>query len=847
MAFDTSPIDGAFEELKKICAGVCGLDGSLATEADTRLNLIDPVLKLLGWMPGQIQCERTQDALRVDYILRTVSSTAVVEAKRESVLFDLGQTDGPRKYSLNSIYLKSGTAGKAVAQVKEYAQELGIGLAVATNGLQWVVFLASRNDGVPPNKGFAYVFRSLEDLLEPKTFKLFYELLSKRSVQMNSYKAHFEVAEQLLRSPKPPSAQRLVDSRRGNDQKRMGSGLAEALAPVLEELFLNLSKEREREIVRNCFVTTKESVEADNRLERLITEITNRIQPLDTRSASDNKLTEVVEQSIEAVGSQTVLLIGHMGAGKSTFLDRFFEVVLPSQLKKKVLLVRIDLENAQPNPIEFTPFLHREFISELKRVAFKSEAPDFDDLRGAFNSLYEKRKRGEFKYLYQTNQGEFNTAFGKMLLDMEEHHQEEYIRELLKYCNVHLGKLVCVVMDNVDHHEDDIQTRAFLSSKWINGLGKVLCLLPLRDTTYWQASTDGPFHARNQTTLYLPRPPLADVLRARFKYAELQLDDLEENKPIVITSLKGFRVKAANAKQLFQCFHKLFGREIKPNLIIRGLSGGNIREALRLFYVCMTSPHMNIDRLLAAYLSDGQFRLNQRDMTSFEKAAIFGDWHCYKQERSKTIANLFCFPRQFNNTPVMGLRVLERLYDLKTDSTQSHIKGFENIENLMKYFESMGIPLETTDRAILSLINARLIEPYNLSVLTEFGGLESTEKVKSVAISDAGRLHRYWARRSFVYGLAMLEDTDIYDDTVFGDLTDLSLRRQEAFRKKDYGEVKSVESQLSLVARRYLASRDAEFVEVPTLDIYSSQSRLLNVVLNWTATDSDEAEQLQYA
>ena len=607
----------------------------------------------------------------------------------------------------------------------------------------------------------------------------------------------------------------------------------------MNELFLNLSKDKEKEIIRHCFVTTKNSIEADAKLERLLTEITDKIRTVDTREGSDVRLTQVVQDSIEASISQTVLIVGHIGAGKSTYLDRFFELVLPSQLKKKTIVVRLDLEHAQPNPREFTDYLHREFIKALKFACFKTDHPEFEKLSGAFSSFYDKRKKGEYKYLYKSDLSAFNTEFGKSLLEMEEKNHEQYIRELLSYCNLNLGRLVCVVLDNVDHHENEIQTRAFLSAKWLSGLGKMLCILPLRDSTYWQASVDGPFHTRNQTTLYLPRPPLADVLQARFKYAELQLDDLEKKNPIVINSLHGFRVKVNNAKQLFQCFHRMFGRELKPNLIIRGLSGGNIREALRIFYSCITSPHMNLDRLLAAYLCDGNFRLDQKDLRGFEKAAILGDWQCYKSERNRTVPNLLCFPKLFDNSPLMGLRVLERLYDLRADS-QAQAKGFETLEDLVAFFELMAVPPEITDRTILALINSKLVEPYNLSVLTEHSGLSSTQNVHSIAISDSGRLLRYWARRSSIYGLEMIQDMEVYDEAMFNDLLQAHILRFEGFSRKNYVQSKDAEKTLNLLSRQYLGARDKDFISVPADPIFSTQTKLDSFLLNWTSGDDDD-------
>lgn len=112
-------------------------------EADTRVNLIDPRLNRAGWTRSQVTREHyyrpdyqytagrvilrgdraeRQPPRRVDYLLRYTDSfpIAVVEAKEEG---------------------KSALSG--LQQVKDYARELGLAFAFATNGheiIEWDVF-----------------------------------------------------------------------------------------------------------------------------------------------------------------------------------------------------------------------------------------------------------------------------------------------------------------------------------------------------------------------------------------------------------------------------------------------------------------------------------------------------------------------------------------------------------------------------------------------------------------------------------------------------------------------------------------------------------------------------------
>lgn len=112
-------------------------------EADTRANLIDPRLNIAGWTRSQVTREHfyrpdhvytagrivlrgdkaeRQTPRRVDYLLRYTDSfpIAVVEAKEEG---------------------KEAISG--LQQAKEYAHDLGVAFAYATNGrdiIEWDAF-----------------------------------------------------------------------------------------------------------------------------------------------------------------------------------------------------------------------------------------------------------------------------------------------------------------------------------------------------------------------------------------------------------------------------------------------------------------------------------------------------------------------------------------------------------------------------------------------------------------------------------------------------------------------------------------------------------------------------------
>lgn len=831
---EKAEIEVAYAALMKIKELMAGIDLSAETEADARLKLIDPILQqVLGWQPGQIKCEVSMDNTRLDYLLVAATGGAIVEAKRPALTFDLeAAAGGKRQYPLNGVVLRSGYTGECISQAKGYAQQHGINLAVATNGLQWVIFLASREDGVAPDKGFAFVFRSLDDILDPDRFREFYGLLSKQAVMSQSFKTAFYKAEGRLRVPGEVQATRLVAAMRGGDQRKRTSPIATALDPVIQQLFISMSPEREREIIRECFVTTKESQEADTRLQRLLDEVSEGIEKLDTRGSQDKRLQEEIEKGIEVPDSRTVVLIGQIGAGKSTYLDRFFSDVLSNELRKKVLRVTIDLEKARPDQETFAQFLRAETIRAIEIEAFGSEYPTFEDLKGAFFPLYQQLARGRAKPLSQAEQ---ELLFANTLEEMKVSREEEYLRHLLAHCNGRLARLPVVIYDNVDHHSDELQTVTFQHSQWVGGLGRVFSILPVRDSTYWQASAEGPFHTHTHVSLYLPRPPLDQVLGRRFKYAELQIDELMAGKQVTLTSLHGIKVVGVEPKQLFQVLYKLFSRERYPNFLLRSLSGGNIREALMLFHQMITSPHIPFDKLIAAYLTQANYRLNLIDKSHFDKAVMLGSWGRFKQERSRLVTNLLCFPRILNVSPLLGMRILERLYDLRAEVHSRAGKGFETVRALLDYFEGMGVARGITEQCITEMVEKKLLEPYDISILTSQPQGITSDQLEFVCLSQSGRLHRYWTRDSRSYGMEMIFDMTIFDEDTASELQDLQLRRLEAWNKKDWGTSDALLSQIIEVSSKHLTQRDRDHVTVPALDpLFASQRLVTARLFDWS-------------
>ncbi len=151
-------------------------------EATTRLHLIDEILfECLGWdKRSDCIAEETHDGTYADFTLLCPRRMIIVEAKKEGIYFEIPSNYGNRDYKLLTLFKDIPDLGKAILQVSSYCQDRGVPIAIITNGYQYISFIGSRQDGLPPLDGNAIVFESLEEIV--KNFAQFWKIFSKPGI-----------------------------------------------------------------------------------------------------------------------------------------------------------------------------------------------------------------------------------------------------------------------------------------------------------------------------------------------------------------------------------------------------------------------------------------------------------------------------------------------------------------------------------------------------------------------------------------------------------------------------------------------------------------------------------------
>ncbi|GAG95336.1 unnamed protein product, partial [marine sediment metagenome] len=258
-------------------------------------------------------------------------------------------------------------------------------------------------------------------------FATFFDLFSKVGILDELYKVRFNEAEGLSVN----SLERLYKVIEEKQVKLLKkSKFSSDMDQIFAEFFGSISDENDREMLAKCFVETKESKETDINLQKISRNLLNQIEVVS--SGKGEELQKQIRFAIETRRGEFVLIIGNKGAGKSTFIDRFFNLILDTDLQKKSLVIMIDLANSSGDSNTIVKWLLESLKDKLESTLFKDSTPTYEQLQGVFYKEYQRWRSGEHKYLYEKNKNEFKIEFGDYISKFIDDDPQKYVAHLLK-------------------------------------------------------------------------------------------------------------------------------------------------------------------------------------------------------------------------------------------------------------------------------------------------------------------------------------------------------------------------------------------------------------------------------
>ncbi len=800
-----SNIDVAKDEFDKIHTYAKEHEEDITSEADTRFHLIDRILMdVLGWRREGIVPEAPTASGYIDYPLRSGGRNIfVIEAKRTGKQLVSTKLPEHRFYKVCGPALKAAQDG--ISQAAAYCASKSVSYAALTNGLCWIGYRAVRIDGIDPGDGMAAVFPNLDAIAE--RFAEFYDLFSQEGVLGRIYAVYLDREEGTALSPVDPLTLVVPLSDIYLARK---SEMARDMEQLFNEFFKTLTGDSDEELLAECFVDSPESHEADRSLEKITRELVNHVQTI--RGEAGQELRREIESSFERQKGQVVLIVGNKGAGKSTFIDRFFRSKLDRSLREKCIVMKTDLAEASGSVEGVQEWLTDRLIAAAERALYDGKHPSYDDLQGIFFDTYQRWSTGEHKHLYESRPDDFKIKFGEWISNRRRDKPDDYLSAVLKRAVRQRKMIPCLVFDNADNFPASFQDAVFqYAYALFRAVPLSVVVVPITDRTIWRLSNAGALQSYSAKTLYLPVPSTKSVLEKRVLFIKRKLAEGPDKSHQYFTS-RGLRIKLENMPAFAACVEEAFIRTDYIGRRIGALTNFDLRRGLELSQKIITSPILKVDELISAFFTRGDVQIEEKRIV---QALLYGEYTRFRQDANEYVLNLFSLESGCLNSPLLRVSLLRLLID-KDNASSDELGAYITFQEIDHYFESMGVATRVVLACVEEMIKFRLIDPYEPT-------LEKVTPTTRLAISPSGRMHMEMCFSDRTYLEQMALATGIRTDSVTRAIRKIIEQRMSG---REGAKVRQVFA-------KFCITEDKQLMKVPTHPDYESQIRMRDEFARW--------------
>lgn len=728
-----------FDEIKNF---VAGRDLSTSSEAQTRFDVVDRILKeVLSWRHGQIGVEEPTTGARkgyIDYTLKSGDECIVVEAKKVGASFP-SPTQRKRLKLFGSV-LGSGAIGEAISHVQEYGRKKQAGLLAVTNGLCWCLF-ANKEEY---KYDYGYL---LFPFVDPQDAETLFNYISLVQVEKGSLR--------MITNSLAHTEDRLLSVVADTDARVDRNNIADYILPALNNALYADALLENPDALKYCFVTTEARTKFDSHLGMHLADIkSSLVVPAKRIRTGKNHghLQQILETAEREYAPPVTLIIGPVGAGKSTYLKHFEQVSgvdILSKMKAHWIYVDFEKMGRLGNP---RSFLYHSLLEYLGKE-HSGHSMDFQSLVApAYAADVESLSKGPLAPI-KNNKEVFQQKLSEHI-SKDYDAVEPYVDKLLSYLS--RKELCVVVLDNVDLYEDDLlETSVFSEGLALSKRLRVNVIACIRDTTFVRHKTDPIFDAFELRKLWLDPPPFKAVLSSRLSYSRAIL----KGKHVQVLLSNSIQLDIPDLSSFF---------DIVQRSILQGHAGdhvaafadSNIRKGLDLVTNFLTSGHIQADRAIANYLR-GETSYYFPDHEIF-KGMMLGQWKHYKEGRAECL-NLF--------DARLGAKRLLLLRLFLTNFLHARARNADTIEtsvhDCITALSPIGASEEQLLRCLDQLIKYRLVRTVTA---------EKAKGSSTIVLTACGGYYSQYLCRTFEYAEACLMDTAIDDKDVWVQLGDQTQR-----------------------------------------------------------------------
>jgi hypothetical protein len=563
------------------------------------------------------------------------------------------------------------------------------------------------------------------------TFSAFVEQLSRSNIK--------EYADRILVDLREPAYTRPGNLLGGTSVRNEAIGsntFGSTISTDFRHLFNPTTPSDRSFIARHGYITSKRRERYFNPINQIISAAMPGsvvdATPIDTGSSS-GELLDTLRKAKE-LEREVLLLIGSVGSGKSTFVDRLREVAVSRDLRESLVWVRVDMNNAPVSPGTIYDWVLKETIRELEGNLPEIDFDDIKAIEKVFAPEIRRIMKGEISLLDPRSM-EYKARLVDGIRDVR-NDKTAVTKALIRYVCAERGRTLILVFDNCDKGDSQEQLLMFEVAQWLKEEFRCLVFLPLRDVTYDLHRDSPPLDTALKTHVFRIEPPLfTNVLAKRIElaFAEM-LSQSTGGKTLTYTLPNGIRVEYPRSDQgmyLMAILLSLFEHDKFIRRTIVGLAGRDVRRALEIFLEFCTSGHISESEIFRIRHAEGKTPLPYHIVT---RVLLRLNRRFYDGDQSY-LCNLFqCDPHDARPDHFVRIGILEWLHINSREKGPSGIAGYHRCEDLKAALVPLGHDLERLDREIRYLVEAGC-------VITEHLRTDSVEDDDLLCISPSGWVH----------------------------------------------------------------------------------------------------------
>lgn len=752
-------------EVLKLLARAEALDEEDPNEARVRLEILDGVLIAMGWRKESFYPESYDgEGGFTDYLLKSYDTPhLVVEAKRSGRRFTLPAGVRSRRTKAGALHTGGGADLKeAMEQAARYCNNHGAPFACVTNGLQWVFFRGTAFQRRGWKENTAVCFRSLEEVREQSIE--FWNLLSFESVVEGGVRQVLD-GERLPQASfakrphgiVPAAGEPLVGSRHVVNQ-------------LFEFYFSDIVEADQGRMLDACYVADQRVSEYDKELARLLDQQLLTLEGTPAQRATESAFKSATSGPMADDTARVVLVVGQVGAGKSTFLGRFFGKVNrkgkgredADREARTFFSFKVDLkrrtEAAGRVAGDEAARLSERILEHISGRVSKAGKREYDPyegttLRTIFGAEIERLRRGPYAEKFRADDAAFKAAVADELERLRRD-STKLLPRFMKYVYRRSKRPFCLIIDNVDRSSDEYQQFAYTFCHGLAHEVPGVIIIAMRDTTYWRAREAGFLDTHITDTVFEVRPPsLKSVIAKRVRYAKQHI--AEPAKWAVPRNRRKILPEIDSA-----CDHirnMLLGEDASGMQLLTSLGNRSVRRGLWLLKLYLQAP--SSESPMGA--SGAKAHLL--------RALMLGGQRCYDSQVSP-IVNLF--RAEGDHRDFHSLRLMLLAYMAHQSQRSLRLTAAPQASEVRDKLVTWGIHRKLVMRALEVLVESGLLESDNRYIETPdtdrkgraSGGRSVVDGTDRLRISPSGLEYLRTLSRDNEYHLHCAGDAYWYDE-----------------------------------------------------------------------------------